>query len=160
MVIKCYIGGLSNILIQKDAGERTAVEWYPVICDSEVHNENNPLTCYINPPYPETKLDKTIKRINESQKFDSVFKIDFDEFLSDIPEWNWHISHMKISIIWRNQMNIKRIKCILTGGCRFRDSAISECDDKEKTCTITETCCKCGKKYTAVFTYKQLGIPD
>lgn len=36
-------------------------------------------------------------------------------------------------------MNIKRIKCILTGGCRFRDSAISECDDKEKTCTITET---------------------
>lgn len=160
MVIKCYIGGLSNILIQKDAGERTAVEWYPVICDSEVHNENNPLTCYINPPYPETKLDKTIKRINESQKFDSVFKIDFDEFLSDIPEWNWHISHMKLSIIWRNQMNIKRIKCILTGGCRFRDSAISECDDKEKTCTITETCCKCGKKYTAVFTYKQLGIPD
>ena len=80
MVIKCYIGGLSNILIQKDAGERTAVEWYPVICDSEVHNENNPLTCYINPPYPETKLDKTIKRINESQKFDSVFKIDIDEF--------------------------------------------------------------------------------
>lgn len=57
-------------------------------------------------------------------------------------------------------MNIKRIKCILTGGCRFRGSAISECDDKEKTCTITETCCKCGKKYTAVFTYKQLGIPD
>lgn len=55
-------------------------------------------------------------------------------------------------------MNIKRIKCILTGGCRFRDSAISECDDKEKTCTITETCCKCGKKYTAVFTYKQLGM--
>lgn len=32
-------------------------------------------------------------------------------------------------------MNTKRIKCILTGGCRFRDSAISECDDKEKTCT-------------------------
>lgn len=160
MVIKCYIGGLSNILIQKDAGERTAVEWYPVICDSEVHNENNPLTCYINPPYPETKLDKTIKRINESQKFDSVFKIDFDEFLSDIPEWNWHISHMKLSIIWRNQMNIKRIKCILTGGCKFKSSDTeSKCNDKEKTCTITETCYKCGKKYTAVFTYKQLGIP-
>ena len=57
-------------------------------------------------------------------------------------------------------MNIKRIKCILTGGCRFRDSAISlEHNDKEKTCTITETCYKCGKKYTTVFTYKQLGIP-
>lgn len=36
----------------------------------------------------------------------------------------------------------------------------SKCNDKEKTCTITETCYKCGKKYTAVFTYKQLGIPD
>lgn len=57
-------------------------------------------------------------------------------------------------------MNIKRIKCILTGGCKFRDGTISECNDQKKTCTITETCCKCGKKYTAVFTYKQLGIPD
>lgn len=35
------------------------------------------------------------------------------------------------------KISLKRIKCILTGGCRFRDSAISECDDKEKTCTIT-----------------------
>ena len=38
------------------------------------------------------------------------------------------------------KISLKRIKCILTGGCRFRDSAISECDDKEKTCTITEIC--------------------
>ena len=44
------------------------------------------------------------------------------------------------------KISLKRIKCILTGGCKFRDAAISECDDKEKTCTITETCCKCGKK--------------
>lgn len=57
-------------------------------------------------------------------------------------------------------MNIKRIKCILTGGCKFRGGTISECNDNEKICTITETCCKCGKKYTAVFTYKQFGIPD
>lgn len=57
-------------------------------------------------------------------------------------------------------MNRKRIKCILTGGCKFKSSAESKCNDKEKTCTITETCCKCGKKYTAVFAYKQLGIPD
>lgn len=57
------------------------------------------------------------------------------------------------------KISLKRIKCILTGGCKFRDAAISEHNDKEKTCTITETCCKCGKKYTAVFTYKQLGIP-
>lgn len=58
-------------------------------------------------------------------------------------------------------MNTKRIKCILTGGCKFKSSDTeSKCNDKEKTCTITETCYKCGKKYTAVFTYKQLGIPD
>ena len=35
MVIKCYIGGLSNILIQKDAGERTVAEWHKVISRSE-----------------------------------------------------------------------------------------------------------------------------
>lgn len=58
-------------------------------------------------------------------------------------------------------MNTKRIKCILTGGCKFKSSDTeSKCNDKEKTCTITEACYKCGKKYTAVFTYKQLGIPD
>ena len=56
-------------------------------------------------------------------------------------------------------MNTKRIKCILTGRCKFKSSDTeSKCNDKEKTCTITETCCKCGKKYTAVFTYKQLGM--
>ena len=58
-------------------------------------------------------------------------------------------------------MNRKRIKCFLTGGFKFKSSDIeSKCNDKEKTCTITETCYKCGKKYTTVFTYKQLGITD
>lgn len=57
-------------------------------------------------------------------------------------------------------MNIKRIKCFLTGGRMFKSSDTeSKCNDKEKTCTITETCYKCGKKYTAVFNYKQLVIP-
>lgn len=58
------------------------------------------------------------------------------------------------------KLNIKRIKCFLTGGCKFRDATIAKCDDKSKTVTIAETCCKCGKKYTAIFTYKQLGIPE
>lgn len=58
-------------------------------------------------------------------------------------------------------MNLKRIKRFLTCGHMFKSSDIeSKCNDKEKTCTITETCYKCGKKYTAVFTYKQLGIMD
>lgn len=57
-------------------------------------------------------------------------------------------------------MNIKRIKCILTGGHKFKSPAESKCNDKEKTCTIIETCHKCGKKYTTVFTYEQLVIPE
>lgn len=58
------------------------------------------------------------------------------------------------------KISLKRIKCILTGGCKFKSSDTeSKCNDKEKTCTITETCYKCGKKYIAIFTYKQLGIP-
>lgn len=56
--------------------------------------------------------------------------------------------------------NIKRIKCFLTGGCNFRDAAIAKCDDKTKTVTIMETCCKCGKQYSFTATYKQFGIPD
>jgi hypothetical protein len=55
----------------------------------------------------------------------------------------------------------KKIKCFLTGGCKFKSSDTeSKCDDKEKTCTITETFYKCMKKYKAIFTYKQLGIPE
>lgn len=58
-------------------------------------------------------------------------------------------------------MNRKRIKCFLTGGYRFKSSDTeSKCNGKEKICTITEICYKCEKKYTTVFTYKQLGIPD
>lgn len=35
-------------------------------------------------------------------------------------------------------MNIKRIKCILTGGCKFKSSDTeSKCDDKGKTFAIT-----------------------
>ena len=59
-----------------------------------------------------------------------------------------------------SQMNAKWIKCILTGGCKFKSSDTeSKWNDKEKTYTITETCYKCGKKYSSVFTYKELGIP-
>jgi hypothetical protein len=59
------------------------------------------------------------------------------------------------------KVSIKQIKCFLTGGCKFKSSDTeSKCDDKEKTCTIMETCYKCGEKYTAIVTYKQLGIPE
>ena len=42
---------------------------------------------------------------------------------------------------------IKRIKCILTGGCKFKSG--SQCNiDENDVVTITETCYKCGKKYS------------
>ena len=55
---------------------------------------------------------------------------------------------------------MNKVMCFLTGGHKFKSPAESKCNDKEKTCAITEICYKCGKKYTAVFTYKQLGIPE
>ena len=59
------------------------------------------------------------------------------------------------------KISVKRIKCFFLFCCKFKSSDTeSKCDDKEKTCTITETCYKCGKKHTAIFTYKQLGIPE
>lgn len=45
-------------------------------------------------------------------------------------------------------MDIKRIKCILTGGCKFKGGT-SQCNiDENDIVTITETCCKCGKVYS------------
>lgn len=58
-------------------------------------------------------------------------------------------------------MNTKRIKRFLTGGHMFRScDTESKCNDKEKTCTITETCYKCGKQFSFTGTYKQFGISD
>lgn len=56
---------------------------------------------------------------------------------------------------------IKRLKCILTGGCKFKSSD-TNCvyDDKNKICTITETCYKCGKKHSFTAPSKNFGIPD
>ncbi len=47
-------------------------------------------------------------------------------------------------------MNWKRIKCKLTGGCKFKPGT-TECHvDENDMVTITETCMKCGKKFTIV----------
>ena len=49
----------------------------------------------------------------------------------------------------------------MTGGHKFKSGETkSELDDKKKVCTITETCCKCGKEFSFTATYKQFGIPD
>lgn len=59
------------------------------------------------------------------------------------------------------KVSVKRIKCFLTGGCKFRSTdTVAKCDNKTKTVTITETCCKCGKQYSFTATYKQFGMPD
>lgn len=56
---------------------------------------------------------------------------------------------------------MNKICCFLTGGHRFKSgNTKSCCDDKNKTCTITDTCHKCGKKFSFTATYKQFGIPD
>ena len=58
-------------------------------------------------------------------------------------------------------MNASRIKCILSGGHRYRDSDTqSYCDDKKKECTITVKCYKCGKKSSFTAPYKNFGIPE
>lgn len=45
-------------------------------------------------------------------------------------------------------MNFKRIKCIMTGGCRFK-SGMTECHiDENNMVTITETCMNCGKQFS------------
>ena len=56
---------------------------------------------------------------------------------------------------------MNRILCILTGGCKFKSGETQcDCDDKNKEITITETCYKCGKKYSFTGTYKQFGMPE
>ena len=55
-------------------------------------------------------------------------------------------------------MNIKRIKCFLTGGCKFK-SGTTKCHiDENDTATITEICYKCGKKYSFSVPYKKLEV--
>ena len=49
-------------------------------------------------------------------------------------------------------MNIKRIKCILLGGCKFKGGAQSSIDENDNV-NITETCCRCGKKYSFTAKY-------
>ena len=56
---------------------------------------------------------------------------------------------------------MNRIKCLLTGGHKFKTGETQTyCNDKEKMCTITETCYKCGKKFSFSATYKYFGIPE
>lgn len=56
---------------------------------------------------------------------------------------------------------MNKVMCFLTGGHKFKSSDTeSKCNDKEKTCTITETCYKCGKRFSFTGTYKQFDIPD
>lgn len=42
-LIKCYVGGASNILVSKELSKRTAAEWSKVILDSGIEE---PIHCY------------------------------------------------------------------------------------------------------------------
>lgn len=50
---------------------------------------------------------------------------------------------------------IKRIKCILTGGCKFKGCQSNI--DENDVVTITETCYKCGKTYSFSVPYSKFG---
>lgn len=56
---------------------------------------------------------------------------------------------------------MKRIACFLTGGHKFKDRD-TECryDNGIKLYTITETCCKCGKKFSFSAPSKNFGLPE
>ena len=99
-IVKCYVGNASNTLIQKDAGKRSIAEWHKAICTSKMHDIEKTIEVSINPPYSETKLDKIIEKINESQKFDSMFKIDFEDFFERHTRRELaHIAHQIINYL-------------------------------------------------------------
>ncbi len=52
-------------------------------------------------------------------------------------------------------MNLKRVKCFLTGGCRFYGVADGHLD-KNGTFTATCICYKCGKEYSFTSNYARL----
>lgn len=54
-----------------------------------------------------------------------------------------------------------RFLCWLTGGCKFKAGETEcHCNDKTKMVTITETCYKCGKKYSFTSDYAHFNIPE
>lgn len=53
-------------------------------------------------------------------------------------------------------MLLKRIKCILTGGCRFKGIDESHLDIEKDTYTVKPICYKCGKQYSYTVPYSKL----
>lgn len=56
---------------------------------------------------------------------------------------------------------MNKIMCFLTGGHRFK-SKDTQChgDNESRMYTITEACCKCGKKFSFSAQYKDFGLPE
>jgi hypothetical protein len=55
---------------------------------------------------------------------------------------------------------IKQFLCGITYHKFLSKDTESKYDPKNKTITITETCCKCGKKFSFTAPAKNFGIPD
>ena len=53
-------------------------------------------------------------------------------------------------------MDIKRIKCFLTGGHRFRGADESPLDIENDTYTVKPVCYKCGKQFTYSMSYSSM----
>ena len=57
--------------------------------------------------------------------------------------------------------NLKQFLCGLMNRHSFKlNETVCKYDDENKTCTITETCCRCGKKFSFTAPSKNFGIPD
>lgn len=57
--------------------------------------------------------------------------------------------------------NLKQFLCGLMTGHSFKDKdTVCEYNDEDKTCMVTETCYRCGKKFSFTAPSKSFGIPD
>ena len=65
------------------------------------------------------------------------------------------------SFIWLRGSKMNKLKQFLCGLTNHKfKSNDTDCkyDDVNKTCTITETCCKCGKKFSFTAPSKNFGM--
>lgn len=55
---------------------------------------------------------------------------------------------------------MNRVRCFLSGGCRFRDEDTKVYIDKNNIFYMIKVCCKCGKKkiYTVSFELLKTGM--
>lgn len=60
-----------------------------------------------------------------------------------------------------DKLKLKQLLCGLTLRHSFKSGdTVCEYDDENKTCTVTETCYRCGKKFSFTAPSRKFGILD